>query len=144
MQDVSWVDKHYFEYGSSHKFLLTTVCEKTPCRLPNIHSLSIRSLQYKITIGDKKFLFTADAGLASFEQINNSSSILNDLYWLKLPHHGSINNINHDFLQQMNPSSVFISTAKTLDQNLADCLARHCKDVRITAESGDLSFEFDE
>ncbi|OCA69078.1 hypothetical protein BBI01_17860 [Chryseobacterium artocarpi] len=59
---------------------------------------------------NKKFLFTGDAGIESFEKhIPNWDTDLKDLYFLDLPHHGSKNNTSKKMIDVFNPNYVFVS-----------------------------------
>lgn len=76
-----------------------TIDEATPDN--NQHNLSSIIFLFKPSDG-RKFLFTGDAGQESFDNLAYSSdwNRLKNIYWLKLPHHGSKRNnscamINH-------------------------------------------------
>lgn len=56
-----------------------------------------------------KFLFAGDAGIESFHRIPAYETILKDIHFLKVPHHGSANNLNSSLIQLMNPDFAFIS-----------------------------------
>lgn len=60
--------------------------------------------------GDKgrKYLFTGDATRESFDKIW-LNYYLNDCYWMKIPHHGSIHNLTTELIEQINPEVAFIS-----------------------------------
>ena len=56
---------------------------------PNLNSAIL-----KIEYNGRSFLFTGDASIESFLSIDNFERELADVFWLKVPHHGSKNNLN--------------------------------------------------
>ncbi|MBD1395137.1 hypothetical protein [Mucilaginibacter glaciei] len=70
--------------------------EKDPCEVlghTNKHVTFINqiSIILQITADQKKHLFTGDASIESFKAIPDYQQVLANLYWLKVPHHGSRN-----------------------------------------------------
>ena len=57
----------------------------------------------------RRYLFTADAGIDSFESSLNNGYNISDLYICQLPHHGSRRNINTNWVSRFNPSQYWIS-----------------------------------
>ncbi|GGK72493.1 ComEC/Rec2 family competence protein [Rufibacter glacialis] len=92
--------------------------------------------------GDQRFLFTGDAGIPSFKAIPAWEKELKDLYWLKVPHHGSDNNISKELIDLMRPEYADSSGDRHQDQHVLDCIARNTvdKSVRSTKTSGCLIF----
>ncbi len=107
-----------------------------------ITPVNLNSCIFKITIGSHHFLFPADAGIDSFYNIPGYKDQLSNIFWLKMPHHGSANNINYDLIELMNPKKVAISGNNYLSQNLLACLRGKEIEVKTTQESGDLLYEF--
>lgn len=90
-----------------------------------------------------RYLFTGDAGLESFKKIPDWENELNNLYFLKVPHHGSNNNMSKEMAQKMNPNYAYCSGDTFQDDEVIDCLALKTKDKRIrtTKRDGDLFFD---
>lgn len=62
---------------------------------------------------DKKYLFTGDASRDSFENMPDpQKEICKDIYWLKVPHHGSERNLNSALIKHLNPKIAYISTER--------------------------------
>lgn len=94
---------------------------------------------------DKKFLFTGDAGISSFKAIPNWKTSLNNIYWLKIPHHGSDNNISTEIINIMKPEYADNSGDRHQDNHVLACMAlneRSKREPRSTKTSGDLTMEF--
>lgn len=61
----------------------------------------------------RKYLFTGDASVDSFNAMRKShQKLCKDVYWMKVPHHGSKHNLNTDWIRFFNPQIAYISTAK--------------------------------
>ena len=61
----------------------------------------------------KKFLFTGDAGRDAFNHVPHKlRSIINDVTWMKVPHHGSKHNLDSTIIKHVNPETAYISTEK--------------------------------
>lgn len=75
------------------------------------HNLSSIIFMFKPTV-DKIYLFTGDAGQESFQHLKYSSDWdrLKNLYWLKLPHHGSKRNITCAMINHFRPVISFCSS----------------------------------
>jgi beta-lactamase superfamily II metal-dependent hydrolase len=98
-----------------------------------------------IAIDDEKrrYLFTGDAGVESFKRIPNWRTELKDLYFLKIPHHGSNNNMTKEISEVMQPRFAYNSGAGHTDVEVLDCIRskERCKDLRSTEiENADLVF----
>jgi beta-lactamase superfamily II metal-dependent hydrolase len=98
-----------------------------------------------IAIDDAKrrYLFTGDAGVESFKRIPNWQTELKDLYFLKIPHHGSNNNMTKEISEVMQPVFAYNSGAGHTDAEVLDCFKSksRCKDLRSTEiEKTDLVF----
>lgn len=102
-----------------------------------------------LKFGGKKYLFTGDAGIETFESQKILDDDLKDLHWLDLPHHGSKNNTSKTMLDHFNPEVVFVS-GKGIDNRphyrLTDCLnsKRTGSNIHVTNAEADtwyLSFD---
>ena len=80
---------------------------------PSPHNQSSIMFLFKPSDG-KIFLFTGDAGIAAFENIRYPEDVekIQNVYWLKVPHHGSKKNLNNKWLNHIHPQVAYISTEK--------------------------------
>ena len=102
------------------------------------------SIIISIDKDDKKFLFTGDAGITSFKEIPNWQVELANIHWLKIPHHGSDNNISTEIIDVMKPKYADNSGDRHQDNHVLDCIAKNERSQRIprsTKNSGDLNIE---
>lgn len=60
------------------------------------------------------FLFTGDADAESFENFKYQCDIekIKNIYWMKLPHHGSAHNMSNDMINYIHPKIAYVSTEK--------------------------------
>ena len=58
------------------------------------------------------FLFTGDAGKEAIEKVLQQYEGLENINWLKVPHHGSKHNLNNAIIEKLRPKVSFISTEK--------------------------------
>jgi beta-lactamase superfamily II metal-dependent hydrolase len=109
----------------------------------NVTKENLVSVILMITINGRKFLFPGDAGIKSFLVLPNYEEQLKDLFWLKVPHHGSINNINSELIKQFSPKHAAISGKKYYSEVVASCFNAIGSDVKVTSlENEDLYYEF--
>lgn len=60
-----------------------------------------------------KYLFCGDAGVAAFENLSEVDiSSIQNIYMIKVPHHGSKHNLNSKWILHFNPYKAIISTQK--------------------------------
>lgn len=61
-----------------------------------------------------KYLFTGDACRDSFQNLHNERlyNALSHLTWLKVPHHGSIHNLDSTLIKHFSPTYAYVSTEK--------------------------------
>lgn len=80
---------------------------------PSPHNQSSIMFLFKPS-DEKMFLFTGDAGIAAFENIRYPEDVekIQNVYWLKVPHHGSKKNLNNKWLNHIHPQVAYISTEK--------------------------------
>lgn len=100
------------------------------------------SIILAIDKGNKRFLFTGDAGITSFKKIPNWQQELANIYWLKIPHHGSDNNISTEIISVMKPEYADNSGDSYQDNYVLDCIASNERSIRAprsTKNGGDLS-----
>lgn len=103
---------------------------KAKVTAPNLNSAILL-----IKLNGRKFLFTGDAGVESFYAIPDYQLLLADLYWLKVPHHGSKNNISADLIDLMKPTYSFISGNKHISKAVVGCLAKKGSIVSTTRDN---------
>lgn len=74
----------------------------------NQHNLSSIIFLFNPSDGNK-FLFTGDAGAESFEKLYDKEDWerIKNIYWLKLPHHGSKRNVTCAMINHLHPHIVY-------------------------------------
>ena len=70
------------------------------------------------------YLFTGDAGIESFRSIPKCREELGNLYWLKVPHHASQNNISRELVELMKPAHAYSSGNRHQDDHVLDCIRK--------------------
>ena len=91
----------------------------------------------------KKFLFTGDADGESFDNIlyDEDRSKINNVYWMKLPHHGSAYNLDNDMVNYIKPKIAYVSTekfGKYLDHAVVGALKKAGTKVYSTRLNGNM------
>ena len=91
----------------------------------------------------KRYLFTGDAGVEAFSNFKYTSDIeqIKNVYWLKVPHHGSKKNLNNDLVNMLHPKIAYVSTEKYkhyLSKAVVSALKKVGCDVYSTHVSGNL------
>lgn len=79
---------------------------------PSSHNQS--SVIFKFTPNNgKKYLFTGDAGRDAMTHIMQKDvNKIQNIEWLKVPHHGSKYNMSNDIINHLRPNVAYISTEK--------------------------------
>ena len=87
-------------------------------------------------------MFTGDADIESFKEIPNWKAELKELYFLKVPHHASDNNISKELIELMQPVYVYNSGSKYQDNDVIECFKEKSRNkiVKTTKSDGDLIF----
>lgn len=100
------------------------------------------SIIIAIDIKKKRYLFTGDAGIESFKKIPNWEKELKNLYFLKVPHHASDNNISKELISVMQPMYAYNTGDRHQDDAVLFCMKsrRRNKVVKSTKTDGDLCF----
>lgn len=92
----------------------------------DISSHNQTSIIFLIELNGKKYLFTGDAGEDAFGNICfTHKPLMKNVYWLKVPHHGSDHNLSSELIAEMNPHVAYISTEREehyLSQTTVDAL----------------------
>lgn len=72
------------------------------------------SVIFAMAVGDEIFLFTGDAGCEALQRVvdMDEGSVLKNIKWMKVPHHGSKHNLNSSIISYFHPSISFMSTEK--------------------------------
>lgn len=88
-----------------------------------------------------RYLFTADAGIESLKNTLGYPESIKNMKFLKIPHHGSNNNISKELIDLINPEIAFNSGKNHEDLEVILCIKSN-KDriVKTTKEDGDLEF----
>lgn len=90
-----------------------------------------------------RYLFTGDAGIESFKKIPDYKTELKNIYFLKVPHHASDNNISRELIELMQPVYAYNTGDKYEDAAVLECLKAKArsKEVKSTKKLGDLFFD---
>jgi hypothetical protein len=83
---------------------------------------NLASIIFAIDDDEKRYLFTGDAGIESFHHIWNWKTELKNLFWLKVPHHGSANNLSKKLIELMNPIHAYSSGKRHQDDDVLKCI----------------------
>lgn len=70
------------------------------------------SIIFEFCPKDEVFLFTGDAGKEALTRVLDNYKGLENINWLKVPHHGSKHNLNNDIISRLHPKVSYISTEK--------------------------------
>jgi len=91
---------------------------------------------------DKRYLFTGDAGVESFKSIPNYKMELKNLFFLKIPHHASDNNLTKELIELMNPIYAYSSGDKHQVDAILQCISSKSRNIetKTTKQDGDLFF----
>ena len=113
--------------------------EESETRLTSTNKASIIIAIDKI---GKRYLFTGDAGIESFKSIPNYQEELKDLFFLKVPHHASDNNLSKELIELMNPIYAYSSGDKHQDDSILKCISLKNRNIetKSTKSAGDLIF----
>lgn len=101
------------------------------------------SIIIAIDAQEGRYLFTGDAGIDSLKNISDWQNALKDLYFLKVPHHASNNNLSKELSDVMQPVYAYSSGSEYQDDEVLGCLkskARN-KQTKTTKTDGDLIFD---
>jgi len=109
----------------------------------HLTKVNCASIVFKIDNNNKRYLFTGDAGLHSFKEIPNWKKELANLYWLKIPHHGSDNNMSKEMISIMKPTYAVSTGGRHQDEHVIECIRNKSfvKEVKTTKESGDIKYK---
>lgn len=127
----------------------TALVKIPPCDLlkidteAKITATNKASIIISIDNEDKRYLFTGDAGVESFKNIPDWKQELKDLYFLKIPHHGSNNNLTKELAELMKPVYAYNTGFKYQDDEVLGCLAskERNNEVKSTKTDDDLFFD---
>lgn len=94
---------------------------------PSKHNQSSLIFSF-IPESDKRYLFLGDAGEEAFNNIpEHLKKFAKNVYWLKVPHHGSKHNMSNDMINIIKPKKAYISTEKKgyyLSQSVVNALKK--------------------
>ncbi len=125
---------------------------RNPCNfLRNENSAHITatnkaSIIIAIDNNKKRYLFTGDAGIESFKAIPGWKKELKKIYWLKIPHHGSDNNLSKEIIDVMRPKYAVNSGNKYEDKAVLDCIAKNPRftgPLQTTKEHGNITVKIE-
>jgi beta-lactamase superfamily II metal-dependent hydrolase len=110
---------------------------------PKTSATNLSSVILKIDAGKDTLLFTGDAGVESFLKVLDFENSIQNMTFLKIPHHASKNNINKNLITTIDPEYAYNSGDKYEDVDVMDCLkAKKERQVRSTKTDGNLNFSF--
>jgi beta-lactamase superfamily II metal-dependent hydrolase len=124
------------------------IYEQNPCQFlrndstVNLTPTNKASVIISIDNDSKRFLLTGDAGISSFKAIPNWETELKNIFWLKIPHHGSINNISKEIINIMKPEYADNSGDKYENKYVIGCISNNSRlkqEIRSTKTHGDIS-----
>lgn len=121
-------DDDAIEIDDAGNIKSVTLDNATPDDSP--HNLSSIIFLFKPTAG-KVYLFTGDAGEDSFKKLKHEDAWgrLKNIYWLKLPHHGSKRNITCAMINHFRPTVAY-ATSKSYGTWLSKALVNALKQVK--------------
>jgi beta-lactamase superfamily II metal-dependent hydrolase len=100
------------------------------------------SIIFSIDAEENRFLFTGDAGIGSFEEIPDYEEELKDLHWLKVPHHGSENNMSNALSELMNPEYAFSSGNRHQDDIVLKCFEKKPRNLKVLSTKEGENLEY--
>lgn len=108
---------------------------------PSTHNQSSVILKFVPDNGDV-YLFLGDAGREAIESMSQDDiDSIQNVYWLKVPHHGSKYNIDNDIINHIHPEVAYISTEKYghyLSKAVVNALKKAGADVYSTSVNGSM------
>lgn len=108
---------------------------------PSTHNQSSVILKFVPEDGNV-FLFMGDAGREAIESMSqNDIDSIQNVYWLKVPHHGSKYNMDNDMINHIHPEVAYISTEKYghyLSKAVVNALKKAGADVYSTNVNGSM------
>jgi len=141
-------EQQLYESNNGDFNFLTFDDWRTPCdyldKRPKVSNTAVNqaSIIIQIKAEEKNYLFTGDAAIQSFKNISGYPQSIENIYWLKVAHHGSRNNNSSELFELMKPAYAFVSGDKHIDDEVVECLKRKGVVVKTTKENGDLSFPY--
>lgn len=104
-------------------------------RSNGVTATNMVSIVTLLNANGKKFLFTGDAGIESFESNDLLDNKVENLDWMQLPHHGSKNNTSKTMINHFKPDIVFVSGnggPNRPSQNIVRCLNQKNTNLQTT------------
>ncbi|MDX8552010.1 MBL fold metallo-hydrolase [Tenacibaculum sp. 1B UA] len=94
----------------------------------------------------RKYLFTADAGIDSFESAESNGYDIRDLHICQLPHHGSRRNVSTNWIGNFNPNQFWVSangSKKHPRKAVISCIKKNLPNCKTysTYKSGTLNIK---
>jgi len=82
----------------------------------------------------RKYLFSADAGIDSFESAQANGHQIGNYHICQLPHHGSRRNINSNWISKLNPNQFWVSAAgnsKHPRKAVIECIRKNLSKCKV-------------
>lgn len=95
-----------------------SVCDKLGKKsIPKVSSVNMVSIIISYEEDGKKYLFTGDAGIESFESILDYQNKLKNLFYLTVPHHAAQYNFSKTLIELTSPKIAFASAKGEMEQD---------------------------
>jgi beta-lactamase superfamily II metal-dependent hydrolase len=125
---------------SAKKEIVGNPCDMLKTR-SDITATNKVSVIIRFDCEDGKYLFTGDAGIESFKKTIGYPGSITGMKFLKIPHHGSNNNLSKEIVDLIDPKIAYSTGARYEDPEVIACLQRKVgRIVKTTNTEGDLSF----
>lgn len=87
-----------------------------------------------IDSSNRRYLFTSDAGVDSFDSAEKNGFDMTDFHICQLPHHGSRRSVNTNWINKLNPKQYWVSASgnkKHPRKAVVSCIKKNLKDTNI-------------
>lgn len=94
------------------------VCDKLGKKsIPKVSSVNMVSIIISYEEDGKKYLFTGDAGIESFESLPDYQNKLKNLFYITVPHHAAQYNFSKALIELTNPKIAFASAKGEIEKD---------------------------
>ena len=135
-------------YNHLCEIKLLSTLDKKPCEIldqdeekKEVTKTNMASIILCITWEGKKYLFSGDSNITALKNVPDYKNKLSKIYFLKIPHHASRNNLSTDLIRIMTPKYAYVSGDKYIDDEVLGCLKAKGANVKVTRnQNQDLVF----
>jgi beta-lactamase superfamily II metal-dependent hydrolase len=135
--EIDYLKSENISFGKGKTDYNLDTIPKSKVTPPNLNSAILL-----LSVNGNKFLFTGDAGIPSFKAIDKYEEVLSNLFWLKVPHHASKNNIDTELINIFKPKNALISGDRHISNLVSDYLKSIGTIVRSTKDENDILYSF--